>query len=126
MQASTIIYLGAPGLQAQILASYFSKLDVAFQSVCTESDLVALIDTVPSPIVVLAPNGSPAVVMQLVHELVTSSLRSLPHIFVLYEGTPFDSQLETVTVVSGSSKLTRLASDIRSLIRRNSGESVAA
>ncbi len=126
MQASTIVYLGEPGLQTQILASYFSKLDLAFQPVCTRCDLIALVDTVPCPIIVLALHDPPAALMRLVHELISSPLRMLPHVFILHEDVAFDTDLDTVTVLSGSSKLTRLVNDIRALLRSRHSERLAA
>ena len=117
MSQSTIIYYGDSGLCADILDAYFCNLHLRFEHAEKARDLLTCVQRAPQPVVVLSLNEPPSSLMQLARELISDPSNAFPHIFILYDGEPFDAQLEAVTVITGASKLSRLAAYIGQLER---------
>ncbi len=108
MQPRNIIYYGAADLQAQVLATYLAKLGYGFQPLESKQQLLTVARTAPESVIVVALPGPPPVLMRFARELVSDPSSAFPHIFILYEGEPFDTQLEAITLIAGPARLQRL------------------
>ncbi|MGB8647132.1 MAG: hypothetical protein WCF84_17985 [Anaerolineae bacterium] len=118
MQTPTIIYYGAAGLQAQVLSSYFSNLHCRFETAHSIEELIDLARHADRAIVILALDDSPPHLIRIARQVIPNPSSAFPHVFILYGGEPFDTQLETITLVTGSARLRRVADEIMALIRR--------
>ncbi len=112
MSLATIIYYGSPGLQAQTLAAYFSKLGYCVHSARTIPEIQSIVQVESRPLVVLDLDASPSTLIHLSREIAQDPSSAFPHIFILYDGKPFDTTLESVTLIAGRDKLRRLAHHI--------------
>ncbi len=117
MSSPTIIYYGVAGLPADILDAYFHRLGLDFQRVQGKQELLNVVRAQSRPVIVLALNEPPANLIELARKLIPDPSSAFPHIFILYEGEPFDAQLEPITVLTGQSKLSKLADQITVLQR---------
>ncbi len=121
MPLPTIIYYGVSGLPADVLDAYFCKLHLPFEQAQTMRDLLTIVRLVPRPVVVLNLPEPPDVLIRLARQLIADPSEAFPHIFILYEGEPFDAQLEAITVIAGKSKMPRLAGHVLCLVRQSRG-----
>ena len=108
-----IIYCGTPGLQAQVLATYLGKLGHAVSSVENAHELLSSVRAAPPAFVILALEETPPALVRLARHLLPDPASAFPHIFILYEGEPFDTQLEAITLITGAARLQRLIDQIR-------------
>ncbi len=118
MEQQTIIYLGRPGLQAQILASYLAKLDVSFQCACMRSDVLAIACRVRQPVIVLDLGVPTNAITRLVDRIIQAISPIGMHVYILDHSDSLNVQADMVTVISGTCKLTQLVQNIRSLARQ--------
>ncbi len=105
---STIIYYGSPGLQAQALEAYLSKLGYRVDTARNISEVLAFVRVKPQSLVILGLDCPPAVLLGLSREIITDPSSAFPHVFILYSREPFDTDLEAVTLITGRMKLKRL------------------
>ncbi len=117
MPSPTVIYYGPAGLAADALDAFFCKLRLRFERVQTQRDLLTAVRRAPRPVVVLALSESPDVLMRLARQIIPDPSSAFPHVFILYDGEPFDAQLEAVTVLTGTAKLSRLTEHVYALLR---------
>ncbi len=118
MDPDCIIYYGEAGLQADVLAAYLAKLGFCFMRVSSVSSLVDAVRAQGSPLVVLALNSSPPVLISIARQVVEDVWDAFPHVFILYPGSPFDAQLESVTVIAGARRFAHLEKQLRPFLRR--------
>ncbi len=117
MQPRNIIYYGAADLQAQVLATYLAKLGYGFQQLESKQQLLTIVRAATEAVIVLALAETPPVLMRFARELVPDPSSAFPHIFILYEGAPFDTQLEAITLITGPARLQRLVEHLLALNR---------
>ncbi len=115
MALPTIIYHGAPGLQAQTLTAYFIKLGYSVLTAHSTSEIRALADSEWQPVVVLDLKAPSSTLIHLSREIIQDPSGAFPHLFILYDGKPFDTQLEAVTLIAGRDKLKRLVNYITAI-----------
>ncbi len=115
MSFPTIIYHGAPGLQAQTLIAYFSKLGYSVLTAHTTPEIQALVGCEWHPVVVLDLKAPSSTLIRLSREIIQDPSSAFPHIFILYDGKPFDTQLEAVTLLTGREKLKRLVNYVTAI-----------
>ncbi len=108
-----IIYCGTPGLQAQVLATYLGKLGHSVVTVENAHELLSRVYNAPPAFVILALDEPSPALVRLSRRLLPDPASAFPHIFILYEGEPFDTQLEAITLITGAARLQRLIDHIR-------------
>ena len=113
MQSPTIIYCGAPDIQAQVLATYLSKLGHPVHQLENVPQLLSAVRAAPPSFVILALEETPPALLHLSRKLIGDPSSAFPHVFILYRGEPFDTQPEAITLPTGGTRLQRLVDSIR-------------
>ncbi len=116
MPLPTIIYYGESGLQGQVISTYFVHLGFTVRTAQDTHKLLTLVRRVHHPLVILSLNETPSFLMYLARLLIQDGTGAFPHVYILFEGDPFDAQLEGVTVTAGASRLSRLAEHLRAFL----------
>ncbi len=94
------------------MITYFSKLGFCVDAPRTIAETLELVHSEPRALLILDMDASPAVLIQLCRAIIQDPSSAFPHIFILHNGKPFDTTLESVTLITGRNKLKRLADHI--------------